>query len=79
MVNADESGGPNREWQRLARETGFIPIPGPSAFITSLTPEQRKTLISMDGMHPSDEGNQRYGMIAGDEIAALGLPLLQGR
>lgn len=79
MVNADESGGPNREWQRLARETGFIPIPGPSAFITSLTPEQRKTLISMDGMHPSDEGNQRYGMIAGDEIAALGLPVLQGR
>jgi hypothetical protein len=80
MVNADESDfGANREWKTLARETGFIPLPGPSQFISSLTQDQRKALISMDGMHPSDEGNQRYGIIAGDQLADLVLSVLRKR
>ena len=80
MVNADgNETGPNKEWRRLAWETGFIPLGRPSEFLFSLTAEQRKNLISMDGSHPSDEGNQRYGAIVGDEIAALKLQLPRGR
>ena len=78
MVNANETESrSNMEWKSLAREAGFIPLAGPSRFISSMTPDQRKDLLSMDGSHPSDEGNQRYGSIAGDELADLDLPVMR--
>jgi lysophospholipase L1-like esterase len=80
MVNCDgNQSGPNRQWQALAKDAGFIPLAAPSDFLFSLTPDQRNDLINSDGSHLSEEGNQRYGAIVGDGIADLDLPVLRRR
>jgi hypothetical protein len=74
MLNCDGvETGPNRQWKILAREAGFVPISGPSDFLRSVSGERRRTVFHADGSHLSDEGNQLYGAVAGDEIAMLGL------
>lgn len=73
-VNCDgEEFGPNKQWKNLMRDAGFIPLAGPSDFLRSLTGPEREIILNSDGSHLSNDGNQRYGAIAGDEIALLGL------
>jgi lysophospholipase L1-like esterase len=74
MVNCDgDESGPNKRWANLARDAGFIPLAGPSDFLRSLKDPERKTVLNSDGSHLSNVGNQRYGAIAGDELASLRL------
>lgn len=78
MVNCDgNEKGLNGAWKLLAREAGFIPVSAPSDFMNALTPAQRDTFMNADGSHFSETGNQAFGAIAGDAIAALKLPSLQ--
>jgi lysophospholipase L1-like esterase len=80
MVNCDANEiGPNKVWKTIAQDAGFIPLSGPSDFIRSLKPNEQKDYLLADGSHLSDEGNQLYGAIAGDEIASLRLTLLNNR
>ena len=80
MVNCDgRNTGPNKQWKSIARDAGFIPLSGPSDFLRSLKPGERGNIYYSDGAHLADEGNQRYGTIAGDTIAALNLPSLNGK
>jgi len=74
MVNCEgKETGLNSHWKAVARDAGFIPLSRPSDFLRSLKPQQRKMVFNVDGSHLSDEGNQLYGAVAGDEIARLGL------
>lgn len=74
MVNCDgKETGINSHWKAIARDAGFIPLSRPSDFLRSLKPEQRNNVFNADGAHLSDEGNQLYGSIVGDEIVNLGL------
>lgn len=74
MVNCEgKETGLNSHWKAIARDAGFIPLSRPSDVLRALKPEQRKTVFNADGSHLSDEGNQLYGAIVGDEIARLGL------
>lgn len=78
MVNCDgNETGLNSRWKHIAREAGFIPVGAPSDFLNTLSPVQREKLLNADGSHLSEEGNQAYGVIAGDAIATLKLPSLQ--
>lgn len=74
MVNCDGTqSGISSHWKTIARDAGFIALSRPSDVLGSLKPEQRKTVFNADGSHLSDEGNQLYGAIVGDEIAQLAL------
>jgi len=76
MVNCDgRETGANKSWKALARDAGFLPLDGPSDFLLSLPPARRGAIFHADGSHLSDEGNQLYGAIAGDELASVGLVL----
>ena len=67
--------GPNRYWEALGRSAGFVTLGRPSAFLNSLKSSERDAIFITDGSHLSEEGNQRYGEVAGDEISSLGLKL----
>lgn len=74
MVNCDgDESGPNKQWKVLARDAGFVPLAGPSDYLRLLKDPERKVALNSDGSHLSNEGNQRYGAIAGDEVASLRL------
>ncbi|HEY0281444.1 MAG TPA: hypothetical protein VGC27_02340, partial [Rhizomicrobium sp.] len=80
MVNCDgNESGPNKQWKALARDAGFIPLSGPSDFLLSVKPGDRRDIFHADGAHLSEEGNRLYGTIAGDEIVSLRLAALNRR
>ncbi len=76
MVNCDGGeAGANKSWKALARNAGFLPLAGPSDFLRSVPPARRGVIFHADGSHLSDQGNQLYGAIAGDGLAAMDLAL----
>jgi hypothetical protein len=61
MINCDSSrDGPNRDWIKMARDTGFVPVSAPSDAVAKAK-EDGESAFTADG-HLNPAGQAIYGM-----------------
>jgi lysophospholipase L1-like esterase len=74
MISCDgEQGGLSGRWVGLAKDTGFIPLVAPAAFLSQARAAGDKKIFGQDGTHLSEQGNLAFGAIVAESLIAHGV------
>ena len=71
MISCDgEQTGLSGRWVDLAKDTGFVPLAAPAAFLRQARAAGEKKFFGQDGTHFSEKGNLAFGSIVADSLVA---------